>query len=127
MVRAVGRLVCWLVVIVGWMVWVEAAIVIVAVAAVACYSPEAAAAVLRALVKLLTSPKHSVAPFSPAVHSHRASCFPFVASTSFCALHDIYIYIIYIYTRASHGCLPAPMVQIGSYTSVPSRDYFSAS
>ena len=32
-----------------------------------------------------------------------------------------YIYI-YIYTRAPHGCLPAPMLRIGKYTpAVPSR------
>ena len=26
---------------------------------------------------------------------------------------------IYIYARAPHGCLPAPMLRIGKYTSVP--------
>ena len=31
---------------------------------------------------------------------------------------------IYIYTRAPHVLLPAPMLRIGKYTSVPSRDYF---
>ena len=30
-------------------------------------------------------------------------------------------------TRARHGCLPAPMLRIGKYISVPGRDYFEAS
>ena len=28
---------------------------------------------------------------------------------------------MYMYTRAPHGCLPAPMLRIGKYTLVPSR------
>ena len=35
--------------------------------------------------------------------------------------------VLYIDTRAPHGCLPASMLRIGKYTSAPIRDYFFGS